>query len=341
MSLAAVNLWGGNREAAILFRLRVVLVEKNEKIWVTGQEAMVGSAIRRRLLAAGFGNLVVEDSSELDLTNQKMVADFFMDKRPAYVFLSGKKVGGILANSRYPAQFIYDNIQSQTNVIHAAWQSGVKKLLFLASSCVYPEDCPQPMREGYLLTGGLEPTSEPYALAKIAGIRMCQAYNLQYETDYISVVPADLYGPHDDFEPETSHVLPALVRKVHEAKIHNQSEVVVWGTGSPRRESLHVDDLADAGIFLMDNYDESEIINVGSGQDLSISELARLISDVVGFEGNITFDRSKPDGAPRKLLDTTKISRLGWSPKIGLEDGIRQTYQWYQHNVAANSVIGD
>jgi len=335
LSLAAESLWEKNRKTAILFRLRVVLVEKNEKIWVTGQEAMIGSAIRRCLLAAGFGNLVVEDSSELDLTNQKMVTEFFMDERPAYVFLSGKKVGGILANSRYPAQFIYDNIQSQTNVIHAAWKYGVKKLLFLASSCVYPKDCPQPMKEEYLLSGSLEPTSEPYALAKIAGIRMCQAYNLQYGTDYISVVPADLYGPHDDFEPETSHVLPALVRKVHEAKIYNRPEVVVWGTGSPRREALHVGDLADAGIFLMNNYDKSEMINVGSGQDLSISELAQLISEVVGFDGGITFDRSKPDGAPRKLLDTTKISKLGWSPKIGLEDGIRQTYQWCLENVTA------
>lgn len=306
-------------------------MEKNKKIFVAGHEGMIGSAILRRLRENGFINLVIRASSELDLTNQKMVFEFFTHEKPDYVFLTTTKIGGILANSKYPAEFIYDNIQIETNVIHYAWKSRVKKLLFLGSSCVYPKECPQPMKEEYLLTGKLEPTSEPYAIAKIAGIKMCQSYNRQYGTKYIPVVPADLYGPHDDFNPETSHVLPALIRKIHEAKTKNQPEVIVWGTGSPRRESLHVDDLADACIFLMNNHDEPEIINVGSGEDLSIRELARLISDVIGFKGNIIFDESKPDGAPRKLLDISKIRKLGWSPKISLEKGVRQTYHWYEN----------
>ncbi|MFC1965993.1 GDP-L-fucose synthase family protein [Chloroflexota bacterium] len=308
-------------------------MKKDEKIFVTGHEAMISSAILRRLKEDSFMNLVTRKSSELDLKNQKAVFEFFMEERPDCVFLTGAKVGGILANSRYPAEFIYSNIQSQTNVIHSAWKSGVKKLLFLSSSCVYPKGCPQPMKEGYLLSGKLEPTSEPYAIAKIAGIKMCQSYNLQYGTNYISVIPADLYGPDDDFDPETSHVLPALIRKIHEAKVSNEKEVIVWGTGSPRRESLYVEDLADACIFLMDNYDEPETINVGSGEDLSTGELAQLISKVVGFEGNITFDESKPDGAPRKLLDINKIRKLGWSPKASPEEGVRQTYQWYKEYV--------
>ena len=308
---------------------------KNEKIFVAGHEGMVGSAILRRLKEDGFMNLVTRTSSELDLSNQKIVFKFFMEEKPDYVFLVVAKVGGILANSKYPAQFIYSNLQVQTNVIHSAWKSGVKKLIFLGSSCIYPKGCPQPMKEEYLLTGKLEPTSESYAIAKIAGIKMCQSYNLQYGTGYISVVPADLYGPHDDFDPETSHVLPALIKKIHEAKTRNEPEVVVWGTGSPRRESLHVDDLADACILLMDKYDESEMINVGSGEDLSIKELALLIRNVIGFKGEIIFDESKPDGAPRKLLDIGKIGKLGWSPKISLERGVRQTYQWYENHVGA------
>ena len=308
-------------------------MEKDEKIFVAGQEAMIGLAILHRLKADGFTKLVPGSSSELDLTNQKMVLEFFMEEKPDYVFLAAAKMGGILANSKYPAQFIFSNIQSQTNIIHSAWKSGVKNLLFLGSSCIYPKECPQPMKEEYLLTGKLESTSEPYAIAKIAGIKMCQSYNLQYGTDYISVVPADLYGPHDDFDSETSHVLPALIRKMHEAKTYNEPEVVVWGTGSPRRESLHVDDLADACILLMDKYDESEMINVGSGEDLSIKELALLIRNVIGFKGEVVFDESKPDGAPRKLLDIGKIRKLGWSPKISLEKGVRQTYQWYENYV--------
>ena len=308
-------------------------MEKSAKIFITDCESMIGSAILRVLIKGGFTNPVTRTSSELDMSNQKMVSDFFMSEKPDYVFMAGAKAGGILANSRYPAEFIYDNLQSQTNVIHSAWKSGVKKLLFLGSSCIYPKDCPQPMKEEYLLSGKLEPTSEPYAVAKIAGIRMCQSYNLQYGTDYISVVPADLYGPNDNFDPETAHVLPALIRKMHEAEARNEREVVVWGTGSPRRECLYVDDLADACIFLMNNYDESEMINVGSGEDLSIRELTRIISDAVGFKGNITFDESKPDGSPRKLLDSGKIRKLGWSPSNSLEKGIRQTYRWYQNNI--------
>lgn len=308
-------------------------MKKDAKIFVTGHEAMIGSAILRRLREDSFTNLVIRTSSELDLTNQKMVSDFFVDEKPDYVFLATTKMGGILANTRYPAEFIYNNIQSQINVIHSAWKSGVKKLLFLGSSCIYPKGCPQPMKEEYLMSGKLESTSEPYAIAKIAGIRMCQSYNLQYETNYISVVPADLYGPGDDFDPKTSHVLPALIRKIHEAKVGNEPEVVVWGTGSPRRECLYVDDLADACVFLMSNYDESEMINVGSGEELPVKELALLIRDVVGFKGDIIFDESKPDGAPRKLLDIGKIRKLGWSPKISLEKGIIKTYQWYKNRV--------
>ncbi len=309
-------------------------MEKNERIFIAGHEGMTGSAILHRLKENGFTKLVVRTSSELDLTDQKMVFDFFMDEKPDYVFLTAAKVGGILANSRYPAEFIYSNIQSQTNIMHSAWKSGVKKLLFLGSSCVYPKGCPQPMKEEYLLTGKLESTSEPYAIAKITGIKMCQSYNLQYGTNYISVIPADLYGPHDDFDPETSHVLPALIRKMHKAKTSNQPEVIIWGTGSPRRESLHADDLAEACLFLMNHYDEPEIINVGSGKDLSIRELALLIREVVGLKGEVVFNESKPDGAPRKLLDISKITKLGWSPKISLERGIRQTYQWYEDHVA-------
>jgi len=308
-------------------------MNKDSNIFIDCHEGMIGSAIMRRLKEDGFVNLVIRTSSELDLTNQKMVFDFFMGEKPDYVFLAVAKMGGILANIRYPADFIYHNVQSQANVIHSAWKSGVKKLLFLGSSCIYPKGCPQPMKEEYLMSGKLEPTSEPYAIAKIAGIKMCQSYNRQYGTDYISVVPADLYGPNDDFDPETGHVLPALIRKMHKAKIGNEREVVVWGTGSPRRESLHVDDLADACILLMKKYDESEMINVGSGEDLSIRELALLVRNVMGFKGEVVFDELKPDGAPRKLLDIGKIRKLGWSPKISLEEGIRRTYDWYKEQV--------
>ena len=306
-------------------------IEKNEKIFIAGHEGMIGSAILRRLKKDGFENIIT--SYLMDLTDQKSVSDFFMNEEPGYVFLASSKVGGILANSKYPAEFIYSNLQTQTNVIHSAWKSEVKKLLFLGSSCIYPKECPQPMKEEYLMSAKLEPTSEPYAVAKIAGIKMCQSYNRQYGVDFIAAVPADVYGPDDDFDPETSHVLPALIRKIYEARSSNKRQVVVWGTGSPRRECLHVDDLTDACVFLMGNYDEPEMINIGSGEDLSIKEMALLIRDVSGFKGEITFDKSKPDGALRKLLDVSKIKKLGWSPKIDPNEGIRQTYQWYKNHV--------
>jgi len=314
-------------------------MNKRAKIFVTNPEEMIGSAILRRLKKAGFNRLVAKSPSELDLTDQKVVFEFFMDEKPDYVFLTSAKIGGILANSRFPAEFIYLNLQCEMNVIHSAWKAGVKKLLFLASSCIYPKDSPQPMKEEYLLTGKLEPTSEPYAVAKIAGIRMCQAYNAQYGANFISVVPGDLYGPGDDFDPETAHVLPSLIARMHNAKISQQPEVVVWGTGSPRREAFHIDDLADACLFLMDNYSSSEMINTGTGGDVSIKELARLIKNVVGFKGKVVFDKSKPDGAPRKLLDVTRIKNLGWSPNTSLEKGIRQTYEWYKANLATKGGV--
>jgi len=308
-------------------------MQKDEKVFVAGHEGMIGSAILRRLEEGGFSSVITGSPAELDLTDQGMVAEFFMAEKPDYVFLASAKVGGILANSRYPAEFIYTNLVSQTNVINSAWKSGVKKLLFLGSSCSYPKDCPQPMKEDYLLSGKLEPTSEPYAIAKIAGIRMCQSYNRQYGTEYISAIPADVYGSDDDFNPETGHVLPALISKMHHAKINNEVEVAIWGTGSPRREALHVDDLADACIFLMNNYDESELINIGSGEDISVREMAQVVKDATGFKGNIIFDESKPDGMLRKLLDVSRMKKLGWSPKISLKEGIRQTYQWYENHL--------
>ncbi len=316
-------------------------MKKDDRIFVAGHEGMISAAILRRLEADGCTGLITVRSAELDLTDQRQVCTFFMAEKLDYVFLASTKVGGILANSRYPAQFMYTNLANQTNIIHATWKSGVKKLLFLCSSCIYPKDCPQPMKEEYLLGGKLEPTSEPYAIAKIAGIRMCQSYNRQYGTEYISVVPADFYGLGDDFDPETGHVLPALISKMHHAKINNEPEVIVWGTGSPRREALHVDDLADACIFLMNNYDDSEIINVGSGEDISIKELTQVVKDTVGFKGDIIFDESKPDGMLRKLLDTNKMKKLGWSPQISLKEGIRQTYQWYESHITAKKSIGE
>lgn len=304
-------------------------MEKDCKIFIAAHEGMIGSAILRRIEQDGFTNLLTESSAKLTLTNQKSVLEYFMTETPDYVFLPSIRVGGILVNSQYPADFIYDNLAGEMNIIHSAWGSGVKKLLFLASSCIYPKECPQPMKEEYILTGKLEPTSEPYAIAKIAGIRMCQAYNRQYGTEFISVVPADIYGPGDDFNPETGHVLPSLISRMHRAKINTHPEVVVWGSGSPRRETLHVDDLADACIMLMDKYSDSEMINLGSGDDISIKELALAIKKTVGFDGNLVFDKSKADGMPRKLLDNAKLQRLGWSPKIGLAEGLRQTCEWF------------
>jgi len=304
-------------------------MNKNDRIFVAAHEGMIGSAIVRHLETAGFNNLLIRTSAEVDLTDQKRVQDLFASRRPEYVFLPSVTVGGILANSRPPADFIYNNLASEVNIIHSAWKAGIKKLLFLGSSCIYPKNCPQPMKEEYLLDGKLEPTSEPYAIAKIAGIRMCQSYNSQYDTVFISAIPPDVYGPGDDFNLETAHVLPALINRMHQGKINRNPEVAVWGTGSPRRESLYVDDLADACIMLMTVYNDSAMINIGSGEDISIRELTQVIKEIVGFNGKVTFDESKPDGMPRKLLDNSKIKKLDWSPKTTLVKGIEQTYRWF------------
>ncbi|MBW1740240.1 MAG: GDP-L-fucose synthase [Deltaproteobacteria bacterium] len=309
-------------------------MELDSKIYVAGHRGLVGSAILRKLKEKGYANIIGRTRKELDLERQAQVKTFFQEQRPEYVFLAAAKVGGILANNTFPAEFIYSNIMVQTNVIHSAYRTGVKKLLFLGSSCIYPKHCPQPMKEEYLLTGPLESTNEPYAVAKIAGIKTCQSYNRQYGTNYISVMPTNLYGPNDNFDLETSHVIPALIRKFHEAKIRSSPCVTIWGTGTPRREFLHVDDLADACIFLMNHYDESDIINIGCGEDVSIAELALLVKDIVGYTGDIVYDIEKPDGTPRKLLDVGRLRGLGWRPKLSLEEGIRKTYEWYCRNVA-------
>ena len=305
-------------------------MNKESKIFVAGHRGLVGSAILRKLRSLGYRNLITRTRDELDLRDQAAVDRFFEEERPEYVFLSAAKVGGILANSTYPADFIRDNLQIQTNVIDAAYRSGSKKLLFLGSSCIYPKHAPQPMKEEHLLTGPLEPTNEWYAIAKIAGIKMAQAYRRQYGFNTISLMPTNLYGPGDNFDLETSHVIPALIRKFHEAKERGEPHVVVWGTGKPRREFLHVDDLADAAVFLMRQYEGEEFVNVGVGEDVSIRELAELIREVVGYGGEIVFDASKPDGTPRKLLDVSRISKMGWSPKIPLAQGLKQTYGWYR-----------
>ena len=305
-------------------------MDLSSKIYIAGHRGLVGSAIVRALKKQGYNNFILRTHSELDLLDQKSATDFFKKEKPEYVFLAAAKVGGIMANRTYPADFIYQNLQIQNNIIHHSYLNGVKKLLFLGSSCIYPKLCSQPIKEEYLLTGELEPTNEPYAIAKIAGIKMCPAYNKQYETDFISVMPTNLYGPNDNFDLENSHVLPALIRKFHEAKINNQNEIVVWGTGAPKREFLHVDDLADACIFLMNNYDNSEIINIGTGEDISIKELAEMIKEITGFTGEINWDASKPNGTPRKLLDVGKLHNLGWKHQINLPDGILSVYEWYQ-----------
>jgi len=301
-------------------------------IFVAGHRGLVGSAIVRRLRTGGFRNLVLRERRELDLTRQSAVESFFSEARPQYVFFAAAKVGGILANDSYPAEFLQDNLVIQTNIIDAAYRSGARKLLFLGSSCIYPKHAPQPIPEDSLLTGPLEPTNEWYAIAKIAGLKMCQAYRRQYGFNAISAMPTNLYGPGDNFSLQTSHVLPALLRKIHDAKERGLSEVEVWGTGKPRREFLHVDDLADACVFLMQNYDGEGWINVGWGRDETIAELAQTISRVVGFTGKLCFDTSKPDGTPRKLLDTSRLTALGWSPRIELEAGIRSTYEWFLNN---------
>ncbi len=304
----------------------------NSRIYVAGHRGLVGSAIMRKLESDGYTNIAVRTSKELDLRRQIEVEAFFTQEKPDYVFLAAAKVGGILANNTYKAEFIYDNIIIAANVINAAYKAGVKKLLNLGSSCIYPKFAPQPMKEEYLLTGILEPTNEPYAIAKIAAIKLCRYYNEQNGTNFISVMPTNLYGPNDNFDLETSHVLPALIRKFHEAKVAKHDSVVLWGTGEPLREFLYVDDLADACVFLMKNYDYSDIgefINIGTGTDIKIVELAQLIKRITGFEGEIRHDRTKPDGTPRKLLDISRICSLGWGPKTSLEDGIKRAYAFY------------
>jgi GDP-L-fucose synthase len=304
----------------------------NAKIYVAGHTGLVGSAIMRSLKAQGYSNFLLHTIEELDLTRQSAVEDLFKKERPEYVILAAAKVGGIQANTTYPAEFIYVNLQIESNIIHSAYQHGVKKLCFLGSSCIYPKYAQQPMKEDYLLDGKLEPTNEPYAIAKVAGIKMCQAYNRQYGTNFISVMPTNLYGPHDNFDLNSSHVLPALIRKFIEARKISASSTTVWGSGSPRREFLFVDDLADAIVFLMNHYDDGEIVNIGTGEDVTIIELANMIKEEVGFNGTIEFDSTKPDGAPSKLLDVSKINALGWTARTPLREGIRKTIQWYLEN---------
>lgn len=318
-------------------------MEKNAKIFVAGSKGLVGSALVRRLRRDGYNDLLLPDSAQLDLTNQQQVADFFTRNRPAYVFLAAAKVGGIHANNTYPADFIHINLMIQSNVIHHSWLNNVKRLLFLGSSCIYPKMAPQPMKEEHLLTGLLEPTNEAYAIAKIAGIKMCESYNRQYGTQFIAVMPTNLYGPHDNFHPENSHVLPALIRRFHEAKELGLTEVKVWGSGTPRRELLYVDDMADGCMYLM-NLDDHKLatelldypnpcfVNLGTGVDATIRELAEIVREVTGFSGEMSFDSSRPDGTPRKLEDVSRMQTLGWQAKIGLREGIEKTYQWYLEN---------
>lgn len=302
-------------------------MEKESRIYIAGHRGMVGSAIHRKLIKEGYTNFITRTSDTLDLRNQQQVTDFFKLEKPDYVFLAAAKVGGIVANNTYRAEFLYDNLQIQNNVIHNSYLSGVKKLMFLGSSCIYPKLAPQPLKEEYLLTGLLETTNEPYAIAKIAGIKMCDAYRAQYSCNYISVMPTNLYGYNDNYHPQNSHVLPALIRRFHEARMQQLPQVVIWGTGSPKREFLFADDLAEACYYLMENYNEEGFINIGTGEDLSIKDLALLIKSVVGYEGEITFDTSKPDGTPRKLMDVTKLHAKGWKHKIELEAGIKLAYQ--------------
>jgi len=307
-------------------------MKKDSKIFVAGHRGLVGSAIVRALQKDDFTNLCLKTHLELDLLDQHAVAEFFAHEKPEYVFLSAAKVGGIMANKTYPADFIYNNLTIETNVIHSAYAHKVKKLLFLGSSCIYPKLCPQPIKEEYLLTAELEPSNKAYAVAKIAGIIMCQSYNEQYGTNFISLMPTNLYGPNDNFDLENSHVLPAMIRKFHEAKVRNEANVTLWGTGSAKREFLHVDDLAHASLFLMKNYNDSAIINVGTGEDVSIKELAEMVKNVVGYEGNIIWDTTKPDGTPRKLLDVSKLHSLGWKHEIPLDLGITSAYEWFEEN---------
>jgi GDP-L-fucose synthase len=309
-------------------------LEKNARIYVAGHRGLVGSAIWRELQRQGFTNLIGCTHAELDLLNPAAVRDFYMKEKPAFVFVAAAKVGGILANNNYPAQFLYENLQIQNHVIHGAYEAGVKKLLFLGSSCIYPKHAEQPLREEYLLTGPLEPTNEWYAVAKIAGIKMCAAYRRQYGCDFISAMPTNMYGPNDNYDLQGSHVLPALIRKFHEAKASGAKQVVCWGTGRPLREFLYADDLARASLFLMENYSEEQFINVGYGSDVSIRDLALLIKAIVGFTGDLVWDSSKPDGTPRKLMDSSRLRALGWKPEVGLEQGITLAYEDFQKRFA-------
>jgi len=309
-----------------------VQLKKSDKIFIAGHRGMVGSALVRRLEAERFTNLLTPDRSHLDLSDESAVAKFFAEARPDIVILAAANVGGIKANNDFPVEFLLDNLRIQNNVIRSAYQTGVRKLLFLGSSCIYPKLAPQPIPESALLTGPLESTNEPYAIAKIAGIKLCQAYTREYGTNFISVMPTNLYGPNDNFDLETSHVLAALLRKAHEAKSRNENKLIVWGTGESRREFLHVDDLAAACLLLLEKYDSAEIINIGSGEDVTIRELAKLVCDVVGFDGELVWDKTKPDGTPRKLLDVTRIRVLGWQPTIPLRKGIEQTHEWFLAN---------
>lgn len=314
-------------------------MQANSKIYVAGHRGLVGSAIVRKLKAKGYNNILGRTSQELDLRDQSSVKQFFEEEQPKYVYLAAAKVGGILANSTYPAQFLYDNLMIQSNIIEAARNYGVKKLLFLGSTCIYPKLAPQPLKEEYLLTDELEPTNEPYAIAKIAGIKMCNAYNKQYGTNFMSVMPTNLYGPNDNFDLQNSHVLPAIMRKIHEAKTNGSETVTIWGSGTPLREFLHVDDLADACVYLMENHSAEEIgtfVNIGTGKEISIRELAEQLCSIIGFEGTLVYDSTKPDGTPRKITDVTKLKQLGWRYSIELEEGVRDTYQWYLEHVVNN-----
>lgn len=307
-------------------------MEKNAKIYIAGHRGMVGSAIVRRLTSAGYTNLLTRSHAELDLTDQSAVSGFLSKEKPDYIFLAAAKVGGIQANNTYRADFIYQNLMMEANIVHAAWQAGVRRLLFLGSSCIYPRDCPQPIKEEYLLTGPLEPTNEPYAIAKIAGIKLCESYNRQYGTQYVSVMPTNLYGPSDNYDLNNSHVLPALIRKAHEARMRGDEKYVVWGTGRPMREFLYVDDMADACVYLMESEIHDGIFNVGTGEDVTIRELAETVMRVIGFEGEIIYDATKPDGTPRKLLDVERMRALGWKSSVKLEEGIRLAYRDFLEN---------
>ncbi len=313
-------------------------MNKNSKIYVAGHTGLVGSALVRELKNQDYKNLILRTHKELDLLDTEKVKTFFKEEKPEYVFIAAAIVGGIYANNTYPANFIYENLVIQTNIIHNAYLNHVKKLLFLGSSCIYPKYCPQPIKEEYILTGTLEPTNDAYAIAKLAGIKMCQSYNKQYCTQFISVMPTNLYGINDKFNPENSHVIPALIHNIHKAKVNKEKNIIVWGTGKPFREFLYIDDMASACIFLLQNDFNFEIINVGSGEELTIKELAENICKVVGYEGKLAFDITKPDGTPRKVLDTTKLKNLGWHPKINLIAGLQKTYEWYLSNISSLSV---